>query len=68
MYFLGVLIGLNASYIQGPISPPYEKAQHLKRTEGLASTANKPVAVVPPQGREGGEDDIVEDISLLAVT
>ena len=54
--------------MQGPISPPYEKAQQLKRTEGLASTANKPVAVVPPQGREGGEDDIVDDISLLAVT
>ena len=59
---------MHPTYIQGPISPPYEKAQHLKRTEGLASTAIKPVAVVPPQGREGGEDDIVDDISLLAVT
>ena len=60
------------STIQGPISPPYEKAQHLKRTEGLAtasnSTSSKPVAVVTPQGREGGEDDLVDDISQLAVT
>jgi len=57
---------------QGPISPPYEKAQQLKRTEGLATTANstspRPVAVVTPQGREGGEEDIVDDISQLAVT
>ena len=60
------------STIQGPISPPYEKAQQLKRTEGLAtasnSTSSKPVAVVTPQGRERGEDDLVDDISQLAVT